>query len=73
MRPNAPEPLPAWPPMSTERAARTMLNAIARGKREEIVTAHGKLLVALDRFAPWVLRIVGRRLAERQWRSKPIA
>ena len=36
---------------------------IARGKREVIITKHGKLLVAVERFAPWINRVVGRRLA----------
>lgn len=69
LHPGAREPLPAWLPMHTDRAVRIMLKAIARGKREVIVTGHGKLLVALERFAPWVIRSVGRRLTKRQWRS----
>jgi short-subunit dehydrogenase len=58
---DARDPVPAWLSMSTERAARQILKAAARGKREAIITAHGKLLVGLERFAPWLLRaIVGR-------------
>lgn len=69
LHPGAREPLPAWLPMRTDRAARIMLKAIARGKREVIVTGHGKLLVALERFTPWAIRFVNRRLTKRQWRS----
>ena len=61
----APEPIPAWLVMSREKAARQVLHAIARGRREVIITAHGKLFVALERFAPWVLRAAGRRMARR--------
>jgi short-subunit dehydrogenase len=59
----AKDPIPAWLVMSTEKAARQMLRAIARGKREAIITGHGKALVFLERFMPWVLRAVGRKMA----------
>jgi hypothetical protein len=49
--------------MNTEKAARRILRAVARGKREAIITGHGKILVALERFVPWVIRAVGRKLA----------
>jgi short-subunit dehydrogenase len=61
--PGARDPIPAWLPVSTSTAARQILKAVARGKREEIVTAHGKGLVTLARFAPWVIRALGRRVA----------
>ena len=32
---------------------------------ELIVTGHGKLLVLVERFAPWLIRAVARRLAAR--------
>ena len=58
--------------MSTEEAARQILEAVARGKREAIITGHGKALVALERFMPWVLRAVGRKMAARGgYRSEP--
>ena len=59
------DPIPAWLMMSTDKAARKMLRAIARGKREAIITGHGKILVAVERFMPWALRAVGKRMAER--------
>lgn len=59
----ADDPVPAWLQMSTEKAARQILGAIALGKREAIITGHGKLLVAIERFAPWINRAVGRKLA----------
>jgi short-subunit dehydrogenase len=47
----------------TPTAAREMLRAIARGKREQIVTGHGKILVAVARLAPWILRALTARVA----------
>jgi len=49
--------------MSTEKAVRQMLRAVARGQREVIITGHGKILVALERFAPWINRAIGRRIS----------
>jgi short-subunit dehydrogenase len=58
--------------MSTEKAVHQMLRAVARGKREAIVTGHGKALVAIERFTPWIFRAVSRRLAARGgYRSEP--
>ena len=61
----APEPMPAWLVVDTQRACRQILQAVAAGRAEAIVTGHGKLLVAIERFAPWILRIAGRRMAAR--------
>jgi hypothetical protein len=49
--------------MDTSKAVRQMLRAIARGQREAVITGHGKILVALERFAPWINRAIGRRMA----------
>ncbi len=57
----AKDAIPTWLQMSTDKAARQILWAIARGKREKIITFHGKMAVALQRFAPWLARIIVRR------------
>lgn len=59
----AKDPIPGWLQMSTEKAARHILRAVVLGKREAIITGHGKILVALERFMPWVIRAVGRKMA----------
>ena len=60
--------------MSTEKAARHILRAVARGKREAIITGHGKALVAAERFMPWLFRVIGARMAGRGgYRSEPKA
>src|SRR5213595_681012 len=60
---HAKESMPAWLIMPTDKAARQILRAIARGKREAIITGHGKALVFLERFMPWVIRAVSRKIA----------
>jgi short-subunit dehydrogenase len=63
LHPHAKDPVPAWLVMDTDKAVRQMLRAIARGKREVVITRHGKLLVAVERLAPWINRALGKRLA----------
>jgi short-subunit dehydrogenase len=59
----AKDPIPAWLVMTTDKAVRQILRAVAGGRREAILTGHGKVLVALERFMPWVIRAVGRKMA----------
>jgi short-subunit dehydrogenase len=54
--PHAKDPVPAWIQMPTPPAARQILQAVARGKRERIITFHGKLFVFIERFMPWLVR-----------------
>jgi short-subunit dehydrogenase len=61
----AAEPVPRWLVMPTGTAARQILRAVARGKREAIITTHGRMLVAIERFLPWLSRAVKRKLASR--------
>jgi short-subunit dehydrogenase len=69
----AKEPIPDWIVMPTDKAVTQMLRAIARGKREAIITNHGKLLVAIQRFAPWIIRVTSRRIAANRggYRTEP--
>lgn len=70
---HAKEPIPAWLIMPTDKAVRQILRAIAKGKREAIITGHGKALVFLERFAPWMIRALGRKMAAERggYRSEP--
>jgi short-subunit dehydrogenase len=52
--------------MKTEPAVYEILQAIARGKREQIVTFHGKSFVMLDRFFPWLTRALAERISARK-------
>jgi short-subunit dehydrogenase len=69
-RDKAPNPPPAWLVMDTDRAVDQILRAVARGKREAIITGHGKLAVALERFAPWTLRALAKAVASQHQSRK---
>jgi short-subunit dehydrogenase len=50
------DPVPAWLRMRTDKAARAMANAIERGRREAVITFHGKLIVFFARHFPRLTR-----------------
>jgi short-subunit dehydrogenase len=56
----AKNPLPSWLPMPADVAAKKIVAAVYRRRREAVITFHGKVLVWLARFAPWVLRLATR-------------
>lgn len=62
-RPGDKDKTPKWLVMPTDRAVRQILGAIASSKREAIITGHAKVLVAIERFMPWLVRFAGRRIA----------
>jgi short-subunit dehydrogenase len=55
--------------MKTEPAVYDMLKAIARGKREQLITGHGKFFVMVDRLFPWVTRATAERISARADKS----
>ena len=67
---NVKDPIPAWLRMKTEKAARIMVRGILRGKREVIVTFHGKLMVFASRKLPRLVRFLLTR-ANRGSRPEP--
>lgn len=56
----AADPVPSWLVMSAARAARQIVNAIARRRREAVITGHGRAFVFLHRHAPWLTSAVIR-------------
>jgi short-subunit dehydrogenase len=70
---DAPDSIPTWLVVDTDRACRQILRAVAARRPEAIITGHGKLLVAIARFAPWILRAAGRRMAARGRGHRPEA
>jgi short-subunit dehydrogenase len=56
LHPHVRDPVPSWLRMPTERAARTMVRGILRGKAEVIVTFHAKVIVFLARHLPRLTR-----------------
>ena len=61
--PEAPDNLPRWLPMDTTKAARKMVSATVRRRREAVVTGHGHLAVFLARHTPGLLDFLVRRFA----------
>ncbi len=63
--------LPAWLFMPTQKAAKQILKAIKKKKKEQIITGHGKAMVFLKRhfplFCDWLLKLGGEKS-----RRKPI-
>jgi NAD(P)-dependent dehydrogenase (short-subunit alcohol dehydrogenase family) len=68
--PEAPEPIPRWLSMPAERAARIIVRAAARRRREIVVTGHGKVAVFLQRHLPWLVSAGIRALGVRS-RGEP--
>ena len=60
-----PDPIPSWLIMPAPRAARHIVNAIARRRREAVITGHGRATVFLNRHAPWLLAMLIRRFGIR--------
>jgi len=58
--PGQADPYPKWIVMSTAVAARKIVRAISCGRREIILTGHGKLAVFLQRHVPWMLSLFFR-------------
>jgi short-subunit dehydrogenase len=55
------DPVPAWLVVPAPRAARAIVKAVARRRREVVVTGHGKAIVWVARHAPWLLAAVLER------------
>ena len=66
---SAPEPIPAWLRMPTERAARRIVRAVAGRRAEKIVTVHAGATVFFARHFPRLLRRLLRR--GRPYRTAP--
>jgi len=52
----APDPIPQWLVMPRASAARRIARAIARRRREVVLTNHGRAAVFLTRHTPWFVR-----------------
>lgn len=52
---DARDKVPAWLRMSAPAAARRIVRAVARRRREAVITGHGKATVFVQRHAPWLL------------------
>ena len=50
---DAKDPAPDWIIMDTKSATLQMKKAILKGKKEVIITGHGKIMVFIQRYFPW--------------------
>lgn len=64
------DPVPCWIRVPAETAAREMVQAIYRRKRERVITGHGKAIVFIHRHAPWLFRLL-TRLGRARARPEP--
>ena len=65
LRPELREPVPAWLIMPTDRAARQIVRAVRRRRREAVITGHGRAAVLLQRLTPWLVAWGIRRFGVR--------
>ena len=67
------EPVPGWLLMPAPKAARQIVRAVARRRREIVVTGHGKFAVFFQRHAPWLVARVVRAFGVRSRPEPPRA
>jgi short-subunit dehydrogenase len=56
--------------MPADRAAREIVSAVAAGRREAIITGHGKAAVWVQRHFPWVFHLAAARGLRSRGRAK---
>ena len=66
-------PPPAGLVMRTDKAATQILQAIAKGKREAVITGHAKLAVFFERFLPSLLHRILREMQARRIKDAPVS
>lgn len=66
----AKDPIPDWLSVDTDKAAAKMVTAVLKRKRVAVITGHGKILVFLQRHAPWLIALLTRLLGVENRRHK---
>jgi len=65
LKPDHPDPVPAWIRVSTSRAVKEMLQAIRKRKKQKIITGHGKIIYGVNQYFPklisWIIGHFGLR------------
>jgi len=61
--PEAHETIPRWLRLRTDTAAKKMVTAVVRGKREAVISVHGKVAVFLSRHTPGLFDLLIRTFA----------
>jgi NAD(P)-dependent dehydrogenase (short-subunit alcohol dehydrogenase family) len=61
LKESVPDPVPRWLIVPAPVAARAIVRAIARRRREAVITGHGRVTVFLERHTPWLIDwVIGR-------------
>lgn len=60
--PGAEGDVPKWIMVPAARAAKEIAGAIHHRRRERVITGHGKVIVALTKYFPFVLRLLQRQV-----------
>jgi short-subunit dehydrogenase len=68
--PETSDTVPRWLRMRTDRAARKLVTAVLRRRREAVVTGHGRLAVFLGRHTPRLFDVLVRSFAVSDRRAK---
>jgi hypothetical protein len=57
--------------MDADEAARKLVKAVIRRKREAVITGHGRIVVFLERHSPWLISFLVRvaRIDKRRHRE----
>jgi short-subunit dehydrogenase len=61
--PDARDTIPGWLSMDTDKAAAKLVKGVLKRKRVVVITGHGKIVVFLERHAPWLVSFLVRVLA----------
>jgi short-subunit dehydrogenase len=58
---DAADPIPRWLRVPADKVAKQIVRAVAKRRREVVVTTHGKVLAMTERHAPWLVSgVIGR-------------
>jgi short-subunit dehydrogenase len=68
--PDITDPIPSWLVMPATKAAHHIIHAIAQRRHEAVITAHGKLLVWIQRHFPGLLRFAISQVKTRSYRPR---
>ncbi len=65
LRPHASDPVPVWLRMRVSVAARKIVGAMIRRRPVRVLTFHGRVVVFIQRHAPWLVRAIVRTFGVR--------
>lgn len=68
------DPIPRWLQVSSKSAAREIVRAVKARRKEQVVTGHGKAIVAMNRLTPFLVNAArGHGLQSRPEPGRPVA